>query len=180
MLGYYGLHFEEKPMSSERRTVSAYSEKAEKLVNKHLYFSSQKQDWASKQRQAENDFMAPRIGDSLWPKVPTEKKDYGVDHSPDTHEQNAFNDLNRYQKDVRATNPDYIIQNQLNDEARTAEYKELSKQEYVAQFIENARRNGYEVRVNGDFVVTSVRKIRPEGPSLFGDPGRNPTSTGAE
>lgn len=37
---------------------------------------------------------------------------------------------------------------------------EMDKQEYIRQFKENARRNGYEITVNDDLEVTSVTPIR--------------------
>ena len=173
--------FESKKPVPNKEIISAYSPKAEALVNKHLYNTSLSQEFAEKRRQAENVYMAPQIGDAIWPKKSLETKNYGVDHSSDTRETNAFNDLNRYRKDIHATDPDYIIQNQINDEDRISEYQELSKQEYVRQFVENARRNGFEVNVNQDFVITSVRPIRqPTGKSLFPNSQRDPSMSGAE
>lgn len=37
---------------------------------------------------------------------------------------------------------------------------EMDKQEYIRQFKENARKNGYEITVNDDLEVTSVTPIR--------------------
>lgn len=37
---------------------------------------------------------------------------------------------------------------------------EIDKQEYIRQFKENARKNGYEITVNDDLEVTSVTPIR--------------------
>lgn len=101
---------------SHRKTpISATSPQAEALVNKHLFLTSQDQYLRGKKTDAENAYMAPQIGDSIWPVV-NPKKDLGVDHSPDRNENRAFEDLNRYPKELRYTNPDQIIQGQIVDD----------------------------------------------------------------
>jgi hypothetical protein len=87
-----------------------------------------------------------------------------VDHSADANEATAFEDLNRYPKQLEAQNPDNVIQAQLSDEDRRQAYEQAYRAQYAKQFIENARRNGYEVRLNDQNVVISVKPLRvPNG-----------------
>lgn len=44
--------------------------------------------------------------------------------------------------------------------AQPAKNGEIDKQEYIRQFKENARKNGYEITVNDELEVTSVTPIR--------------------
>lgn len=44
--------------------------------------------------------------------------------------------------------------------AQPTKNAELDKQEYIRQFKENARKNGYEITVNDELEVTSVTPIR--------------------
>jgi hypothetical protein len=139
---------------------SAYSPEVENLVNKHLFLTSQEQDWAQKKMKAENTFMTPEIGSSILKQAAKPKlKSFGVDHSSDQNEDAAFNDLNRYPKQLNYNNPEQVIQGQLQDQQRQKAYDESYRQEYARQFIENARKHGYQVKLNDDLVVVSVAPI---------------------
>lgn len=145
-------------------SVSAHSEQAEALVNKHLFMASQQQYLRGKKAAAENSYLAPQLGDSIWPKI-AKKKDLGVDHSPDTNEQNAYDDLNRYRKELHYTNPDQIIQGEIVDQDLQRQADADARRAYVEQFLENARRNGYAVRLDENFVVVGVSKVRERMPN---------------
>lgn len=157
---------EKKPPTTAivKRQISATSKKAEVLVNKHLWMTSKAQELAQDRMKAQNEYTNPQVGDSIWPQGQPPQKQLGVDHSADTNENTAFQDLNRYRKDLRVQTPDHVIQAQISDENRRREYEEAYRAEYAKQFVENARRNGYDVRLNEDYVVISVRPIRnPSG-----------------
>ena len=142
---------------------SAYSPQVEKLVNKHLFLTSQEQDWAQKKMKAENAFSTPTVGSSILKEsMRPKQKSFGVDQSSDQNEDNAFNDLNRYPKQLNYTNPEMVIQGQLQDQQRQKIYDETYRQKYAQQFIENARQHGYRVKLNDDLVVISVTPILPD------------------
>jgi hypothetical protein len=146
--------------------ISASSLQAEQLVNKHLWMTSRTQELSQEQMRLQNQFTNPHVGDSIWPKgqIQGPDKTLGVDHSADANEATAFEDLNRYPKQLEAQNPDNVIQAQLSDEDRRQAYEQAYRAQYAKQFIENARRNGYEVRLNDQNVVISVKPLRvPNG-----------------
>jgi hypothetical protein len=151
---------------------SAYSPEVEKLVNQHLFMASQKEDWAAKKMQAENEFSAPEVGHAI---LPPAKKAGGVDLSPDSYEGNALNDLNRYPKQLNYANPDAVIEGSLQDQQKQKVYDEVYRQEFARQFVENARRHGYRVRLNSDMVVISVTPIATPSPAGYYD-SRRPSS----
>ena len=49
---------------------------------------------------------------------------------------------------------------QVADENKMNEYSEAYREEFVRQFLLNARRNGYEVILGPDYKVLTVRQIR--------------------
>lgn len=147
---------------------SAYSEVANQTVNKHLIETQKELDIKQKSVAVQNRFVAPEVGQSIIIKKDQVLKDYGVDHSADTHEENALNDLNRYQRTISATNPDRIIQNEIYEQDQLKEFNEEYNKQYVEQFLENARAQGYEVKLNSNNVVISVRKIRSPTSSALG------------
>lgn len=167
---FLGILWPEAKVQDRRQTLSANSPQAEKLVNKHLWMTNHQAEIAQQKVKAQNAYMAPHIGDSIWPQKAEPQNNLGVDHSPDRYETNAYDDLNRYRKDLRTTNPDSIIQGQIADQQRQQQYAEAYRIEYAKQFVENARRNGYHVQLSKDFVVLSVTplsKNQQRNPSLF-------------
>ncbi len=150
--------------SSSLHPVDTTSE----LVNKHLWITNQAQELAEQRVAVQNTLNSPKVGDSIWPKGIDKSKQYGVDHSPDSNETTAFEDLNRYKKELNTEKPDNVIQAQLRDQDRQREYEKAYREAYAKQFIENARRAGYDVRLNDDMVVVSVRPIRNPSSSDLG------------
>lgn len=153
---------------------SAYSQKTENRVNDHLFITSKKIELEQQQAALKNEFYAPTVGDSVWPKQGDKFKDYGVDHSPDANESAAYQDLNRDSKELNYESPNAVIQGQLYDQQKGAQYEHEYKKEYTRQFVENARRNGYAVTVNENFVVTKVAPIRrpsQESSKIFNSSG---------
>lgn len=167
--GFYLLGIqEEKPMRSVKREVSAYSQEANQRVNEHLAWTNKKIELQARKRAIEN-YSTPQVGDSI---ISKEIKDYGVDHSADTNETNAYNDLNRDRHELRATDPDRVIRNQIYDQDSAIAYEQAYREEYARQFVENARMKGYEVKLSSDFVVLSVKKIRNPSNAIIGPQAR--------
>jgi hypothetical protein len=157
--------------SSTRQPLpSAYSPEVEKLVNKHLYMTSQKEDWAQKKMKVEN-YAAPEVGRAI---LPSGKKANSLDQSPDSYEGNAFNDLNRYPKQLNYASPEEVIQGNLQDQQKQKIYDEVYRKEFARQFVENAEAHGYKVKLNDDMVVISVTPIVK--PSYSVPDSRRPSS----
>lgn len=159
---------EEKPIRTVKREVSAYSQEANQKVNDHLAWTNKKIELQARKRALEN-YSTPQVGDSI---ISKDNKDYGVDHSADTNESTAYQDLNRDRHELRATDPDRVIRNQIYDQDAALAYEQAYREEYARQFVENARMNGYEVRLNDDFVVQSVKKIRNPSNAIIGPQAR--------
>lgn len=63
-------------------------------------------------------------------------------------------------RDGRPVTPDQRISSKLERDAWTREYEQRQKDEYVRQFLENARKQGVDVRLNKDLDVTGLQ-VRP-------------------
>ncbi len=83
-----------------------------------------------------------------------------LDSAPDANELNAFNDLNRNQKEIDYNKPSHVIQNQLTEKYELMKAQAEFNESYTKQFIENAKAHGYEVKLNEKNEVVSVTAIR--------------------
>lgn len=130
------------------------------IVNRHLKMTHQQLEVQRTRTQLENFKTVPAIGDRL---VPYEKPEVegGVDLSPDRNELNAARDLRR-KTDYNANSPHHEIQSDMANVESMNQYSEDYKRQYIEQFIANARAGGYDIEVDDDFVVTKVKKIKPE------------------
>jgi hypothetical protein len=155
----------QRKVAEDLNRISVHDPKTQELVSQHMWITTRAQELAEKKARAQNIQLSPQIGQSI---LPLEKaaSPLGIDHSADRNEDNAFEDLNRYRRDIQPNNPDHLIQGRLHDRDKVIAYTQEYQVEYARQFIENARRNGYEVKLNDDYVVVSVRPIRPQGQRL--------------
>lgn len=149
------------------------------LVTKHLQMTNKRLELDQQQATSQNSFEMPVVGERL-----NERKDFprvqGVPMNPDRTEHNAPHDL-KLKKQLTFQTPGAEVQGHLRDqddnEIANAELRTI----YIQNFLENARRAGFEVRLNDDLVVTGVRRVNPE-PSKSGtaSPARTPSAAGAQ
>ncbi|MBX3034952.1 MAG: hypothetical protein KF865_13615 [Bdellovibrionaceae bacterium] len=57
-------------------------------------------------------------------------------------------------------NPADLIHHQLFEEQNSRQQSAAYRKEYARQFVENARRGGWEIRLDDDYKVISVRRLR--------------------
>lgn len=86
----------------------------------------------------------------------------GFDLSSESTARDLAKDLNRdnVQNAAVPETPDQLIQSEIFNQQQLADYSAAYKEEYARQFIENARRAGWEVVLDEDFRVISTRRIR--------------------
>jgi hypothetical protein len=166
-----------KPGHADFASFDPRSERVESIVNKHLKMTDQRIILQADKAQFESSNL-PTVGDQIWPTT-NEKRHRsfepqrgGVDLSSDPREEVAIADLNRDSKDYgNYRSPHSVIQNEEYYKDRQAEEQRLFRERYAHQFIENARRNGYAVKLNSNLVVTDVRKISPAETKNPREPG---------
>jgi hypothetical protein len=135
----------------------------ERSVNKHLFQTNERMNMQRQKMQVENSKDAPRMWETKTQNA--YKQNNGVDLSTDQRGYDIANDLGRGVRSNEAPkSPHEIVQGELFNEQETEAYTQAYKQEYARQFIENARRGGYEVQLSDDFRVLSVKPYRrPSG-----------------
>ena len=173
ILAAFGLIWMVWQADSEKGTGAAHQAskrpdlvKIEKVVNKHLIMTNKKIELEQEKARLEHLAEAPSVGDQVLPRTRPNTL-YGVDHSSDRNELNAARDLSR-QRELNLHTPDAVIQSELADSDAISERERRFREEYARQFIANARAAGYEIELDDNFVVKSVKRLRPNtNPRLF-------------
>lgn len=136
----------------------------QELANKYL--QQAQQNLATDKLKAEIN-IKKAIAES---QNPTPAKVVETDPSTVSAEQQIWKDTSNQDKGLEQR-----FSEQLN--ANKAPSEEMDKQEYIRQFKENAKKNGYDITVNDDLEVTSVTPIRkPQNSKNDYDSNRNSDS----
>jgi hypothetical protein len=144
---------------------SAYSIETSQLVNKYLQQTASVVSLEQARIERDNERLAPQVGQTVKPGAPMARFTYTVDHSPDRDETNAIQDI-RKKGSKNTYRPNQVVMRELTEEEQIRFYKALYKEKYIQQFVENARRGGYEVKLDENDVVVDVTKIKKPSPIL--------------
>lgn len=164
---------------SKNSKVSPTVVDTRELVTKHLQMTNKRLELGQQQAMSQNSFELPTIGERLY-----DRKDFpriqGLPMNPDRSEHNAPNDL-KPKSQLTFQNPGPEVQGRLRDQDDQAIANAELRTIYIQNFLENARRAGYEVRLNEELVVVAVRRINPApAPRGSTSVGRTPSSNGAQ
>lgn len=136
---------------------AAQTKDFEARVNKHLFHTSQTMEMSRERMQLEANKIESQGLGAASPKEEVHKLDF----SADPRAEALLRELGRDAKE--ATGPatsDEQVQTDLFEAQQEAEYSEAYKREYARQFVENARKAGYIIKLNDDYKVISVKPIR--------------------
>lgn len=86
----------------------------------------------------------------------------GESHAVDITKENDAND-----RVYRQLNPSQLIDRQMAKEQFNSDYNEKYREEYIRQFIENARSQGIDIKLNDDLEVVEIQKRPLEQPLRF-------------
>jgi hypothetical protein len=132
----------------------------EKKVNHHLFSTNEDIDFQRQKMQIENRRLAPEIYNTRKQNA-YKDSNQGVDLSTDSRGYEIANELGRGSRENGAPQtPHEVVQGEIFNEQQRDEYTDAYKKEYARQFVENARRGGYDVKLSDDFKVLSVRPLR--------------------
>ncbi|MFN7263237.1 MAG: hypothetical protein ACK5UJ_05475 [Pseudobdellovibrionaceae bacterium] len=155
-------------LSSESQVEEISSDE---VVNKHLFMTDQKLQLEALKMKQQNSFQAPEFQGNTSAPRPDQFLPQGIDHSLDSFESQVVQDLNRYPKKIdNYVSPGSQIQNLVIEEQLRREQELRVRQSLAQQFIDNARAGGYEVRLDENFNIVSVKKLRQPSqaqPNLF-------------
>lgn len=158
MFSYMGI--EDSNMSASEISPVLKSEKYEKSVNKHLMLTNENMKFEHQRARLEN----ARLLNNEFHRTPVQSpyvNDNSLDLSSDNRAAELANELGRGVRSEEAISPHDIVQKELFNEQQAQEYSQAYKEEYARQFIENARRGGYNVILSDDLSrVKSAVPIR--------------------
>ncbi len=132
-------------------------EELERAVNNHIQLTNRKIETDKEKIKQEASFTIPRVGQLL---LTAEGQPVDpIDMRGDRNEFNSTRDMRRDRLETPSAG-DIIQQDLADNQARERQNAEYMK-EYARQFVENARRNGYEVELDSEYKVKNVRQVKP-------------------
>lgn len=136
-------------------------EKTKVSVNEHLRKTAEQIEMQRRQMGIRNWQLANEYGQTVAERAYTPPKE-GAELMEDGSAQNVANDLGKGETRPSGipNNPADLVQYQLFAAQSAQEYSDSYRKEYARQFIENARRGGWEVRLDENYKVISVKPVR--------------------
>jgi len=163
---------EKSPSSPAGAAGGPQSKQFEERVNRHLFNTSQTMELSREKMKLEADRLER---EGVKPRGADSTPVHPLDLSTDPRAEALLKALGREATQPHGpANPDEQIQAELFESQQLQEYSEEYKREYARQFIENARKAGYIIKLNDDYKVISVRPLRKpaENFELFQSDGR--------
>lgn len=159
---YFGL--QDGHQGPRDTAPDARSAKAQQVVNKHLEQTAEQLEMQRRRMQIENTKLQMDYASTAPERAYTAPRE-GAELLQDQRSESVAEDLGVDRRQTLPTNPMDLIHHQLFEEQRNKAVSDAYKKEYARQFVENARRGGYDVQLSDDFRVLSVRPLRR--PSRF-------------
>lgn len=138
---------------------------AEKKLNQHLQETNQKIELQQFKRKAENEFSAPKVGSLIPFKELSDGKVIPLEAPEDENTASIRQDY-RSEQEVDYANPSTIVQGELADKLENQEYAKRYKEEYIRQFVQNAKEHGWKVIVDKNGVIKSAEPLQTSGQNL--------------
>lgn len=156
----FQIEYKEKSGEINAKTLS--------LINEHLKMAKS----AEEMRQ---EFV--RIENSLKARIISQEnigaEDYaGAQNNYPMISLSQEDHLEQFKRDLGETrerdqSPQGKIEGNIAKKEWLARYDQAYSEQYLQTFIENARRNGYKVKLNNKWEIISIKKIRKPKPVLF-------------
>jgi hypothetical protein len=150
--------FSKKPIEGQMEFTSLQSKETQKKVNRHLQETSRQIYLREQKAYIESQKSMKQL-------------EKAKAQSPYKADQTDL-PMPHYEEPTRRfsmpSDPNELIQEELFREQAERRYTEAYKKEYTRQFIENARADGWEIRVDSSYKIISVKPIRTPAESVFG------------
>ncbi|MCA9319037.1 hypothetical protein KDA06_05380 [Candidatus Saccharibacteria bacterium] len=140
--------------------------KAIELVNKNLQMNQKLKELRAMGVEIKNEKALEQYRQKLtYDHATAADRDLGVEILIEDGSTSTYEDLNPHQGIYNGQlTPDEKIEMRLNQQRDIAVYERNQKLQYVRQFLENARKQGYDITLNENLEVVKVRKIPQQGP----------------
>lgn len=129
-------------------------------VNRHIQMTNRRIEIEKEKIRIEAGFAIPRVG-TLVVHERRENPTAPLDLRGDRTEYNAARDTERRATVSQAQAADVVIHSEMADIQQRNAAEEIYRAEYARQYVEDARRNGYEVKLDAENRVISVRELSP-------------------
>lgn len=163
VLLFLGIRDDRK--SKKDATSLARTEQIQEKVDQHMQLTAERLNLQRARMQIENSRLAKDYSQSKEQR-PYVAPQEGSELVQEQASEAVAQDLGRNQMlRVMPANPADLINHQLFEQERAKASNEAYRREYARQFIENARRGGWDVKLSEDYRVISVRPYqKPTGP----------------
>lgn len=162
MLVFHWSDSSQKSLSS-MRPQPAVSKSLNDRVNKHLQDLELKKSFNQMSAQLAWDQAQTDLADGL----PLEEDEAQVvDIHVNDPSQKVYADLNPEEKGIRTVLPSERIQSRIAHKDWLKDYDHEVRREYVHAFVDNAQKDGYNVKINDKLEVVAVEKKRVIAPSM--------------
>lgn len=147
-------------------------------VNQHLFLTDQKIYWEQERQRLENlrskyQALPDSSGSGEFYSASS-----NLDFEPDARESHLLGDLKRDRKKIEDyLGPESKIQSQILEDQALLQHQERMRREYAEQFVRNARAGGYEVVLDEQYNIKSVKPLRKDNQRLPGSLLSRPKGT---
>ncbi len=175
------LYFTSGPEKTEHAKAASKVKSAEyeKRVNQHLLSTNEQMELRRKKMEIEN---SASVAKSYRPSQQERYENSNhLDLSYDNSGAEVARELGRVRGHAEIGSPAEAIQNEMYHQQIDREMEEQEKIAYAQQFVENARRGGWEVKLSTDLsTVISVRPIRQGSGSGYQNSPQRGLCSGAQ
>lgn len=150
--------------TSTPQPIRANSPEAERRVNAHLRSTAELLEIEKRRTEIENSFVLPQLGASVLNPAGRGRslgQKEGFDHSGDRRMDALINDIHEPSTSRFYATPEANVQREIARSQEESRELDEEREAFVQQFLANARRNGYEVKLDKEYRVISVRRIAP-------------------
>jgi hypothetical protein len=148
---------------------STGQEAYQEAVNKHLKETYNDIKLKQTTTQLENIKEASRLKDTQPSETNLLTQEHEIQFGGDPRLAELPELMGRTQAPEPADNidPSSLIQRRLFEDEQTQKYDRAFKEAYAAQYIQNALKKGWVVKINDDFQIVSIVPVKKRLPSLF-------------
>lgn len=134
--------------------------KLEASVNRHIQMTNRKIETERERIKIDAAFAIPRVG-HLVSQASKEFQTGRLELKADRGEYNSARDVDRRGESTQSISVSNVVHNDMAEAELQRYADEAYRKEYARQYIESARRNGYDVQIDANYRVISVKELPP-------------------
>lgn len=157
--------------------------KIEKTIDMHMKLGRHSEELRRQLTAVENAMQAPQIDPAkIDPLVYESNEPLPLDSEIESDAARVYRQTIERKRESRSLTPDERISSKISRDQWEREYREAYEREYIKAYLENARKAGYDIRLNEKGEIIDVIKIGQSEPMRFpqavDNSGEKATSSG--